>query len=119
MEIEVKGHSGCQIDIVNDGSRLYISKSTHDPKYISRLQKQAEKQQEASQNSYQHIRIPKIYGINKAEASLDVQMEYVYSKNFVDYFEDAGFDQIDYFVKALKIYIDSELLKSVSGGGKS
>lgn len=37
MEIQVKGHSGCQIDIVNDGNNLYIYKSTHDPKYINRL----------------------------------------------------------------------------------
>lgn len=37
MEIEVKGHSGCRIDIVNGGESLYISKSTHDKNYISRL----------------------------------------------------------------------------------
>lgn len=116
MEIEVKGHSGCQIGIVNDGVQLYISKSTHDPKYIPRLLKLAEKQQAASQNFYQHIRIPQVYGITKTDSSLDVKMEYVYSKNFVDYFEDAGFDQIDYFVKALKIFIDDEMSKSISKG---
>lgn len=30
MEIEVKGHSGCQIEIVNGGDSLFINKSTHD-----------------------------------------------------------------------------------------
>ena len=29
MEIEIKGHSGCQVEIVNKGGNLYISKSTH------------------------------------------------------------------------------------------
>lgn len=48
MEIQVKGHSGCQIDIVNDGNNLYIYKSTHDPKYINRLYLQAK-------NSKRHV----------------------------------------------------------------
>jgi thiamine kinase-like enzyme len=109
MEIEVKGHSGCQIEIVNGGDSLFINKSTHDKKYIPRLYRQALKQQEAGKVVYQHIRIPEIYEIEKTDDCLNVRMEYVYSKNYVDYFEDAGFDQISYFVKALKIFIDSEL----------
>ena len=30
MEIEVKGHSGCQIDIVREENELYIYKSSCD-----------------------------------------------------------------------------------------
>lgn len=112
MEIQVKGHSGCQIDIVNDGSNLYIYKSTHDPKYIERLYLQAKKQKEASQIEYQHIRIPEIFDIDKADDHLIIKMEYVYSKNYVDYFEDAGFDNISYFVKALKIFVNAEIANS-------
>lgn len=112
MEIQVKGHSGCQIDIVNDGSNLYIYKSTHDPKYIERLYLQAKKQKEASQIEYQHIRIPEIFDIDKTEDHLIIKMEYVYSKNYVDYFEDAGFDNISYFVKALKIFVNAEIASS-------
>ena len=112
MEIQVKGHSGCQIDIVNDGSNLYIYKSTHDPKYIERLYLQARKQKEASQIEYQHIRIPEIFDIDKADDHLNIKMEYVYSKNYVDYFEDAGFDNISYFVKALKIFVNEEIANS-------
>ena len=112
MEIQVKGHSGCQIDIVNDGSNLYIYKSTHDPKYIERLYLQARKQKEASQIEYQHIRIPEIFDIDKADDHLVIKMEYVYSKNYVDYFEDAGFDNISYFVKALKIFVNAEIANS-------
>lgn len=112
MEIEVKGHSGCQIDIVNDGESLYINKSTHDKNYIPRLYRQAIKQKEAAMAAYQHIRIPEIYEIEKTEEYLKVKMEYVYSKNYVDYFEDAGFDRINYFIKALKIFIDAEIAHS-------
>lgn len=109
MEIEVKGHSGCQIEIVNGGESLYINKSTHDKSYIFRLYRQAVKQQEAAKANYQHIRIPEIYEVKETEEFLSIKMEYVYSKNFVDYFEDAGFDQINYFIRALKIFIDSEI----------
>ena len=34
MEIEVKGHSGCQIDVVNEDGGVYVYKSTADPKYL-------------------------------------------------------------------------------------
>ena len=63
MEIEIRGHSGCQIDIVNGGDSLFINKSTRDKNYIPRLYKQALKQCNASKIAYQHIRVPKIYGI--------------------------------------------------------
>ena len=112
MEIEIRGHSGCQIDIVNRGDSLFINKSTRDKNYIPRLYKQALKQCNASKIAYQHIRVPKIYGIERMDEYLNIKMEYIYSKNYVDYFEDAGFDQISYFIKALKIFIDSEIENS-------
>lgn len=113
MEILVKGHSGCNIDIVNEGRNLYIYKSTYDTKYIDRLYKQAVKQKNASLNVYQHIRIPEIFDIDKTDKHLIIKMEYIYSKNFVDYFEDAGFDNINCFIKALKLFIDKEIKESV------
>lgn len=112
MEIQVKGHSGCHIDIANEGSNLYIYKSTHDPQYISRLYLQAKKQKEASLSEYQHIRIPEIFNIDKTDEHLIIKMEYVYSKNYIDYFEDAGFDDISYFMKALKIFMNAEITDS-------
>lgn len=112
MELKVKGHSGCQIDIVNDGNDLFIYKSTYDSKYINRLKLQGEKQINAYKQKYQHIRIPKIYEIDEDAAHLTLKMEYVYSQNFIDYFEDAGFEQISYFIQALKIFLDSEIQNS-------
>lgn len=111
MELKVKGHSGCQIDIVNDGNDLFIYKTTFDPKYINRLRLQGQKQIVASKQKYQHIRIPEIYDMDDAEDHLTIKMEYIYSQNFIDYFEDAGFEQIRYFIKALEIFVDSEIEK--------
>lgn len=118
MEIQVKGHSGCQIDIVSENRQLYVYKSTRDPKYLQRLVLQAMKQKQASLVEYQHIRIPTIFEIQKDEKQTVVKMQYVYSKNFVEFFEQAGFEQIDYFIGALKYFIEYEIgqsrLQSVS-----
>lgn len=112
MQLKVKGHSGCQIAIHNDGRRLTIVKSTHDPAYVARLERQALKQQQAFATKYQHIRIPEIFSTAKTATTFSMTMEYVYSKNFVDYFEDAGFEQIAYFIKALQIFLDKEIEQS-------
>lgn len=112
MELEVKGHSGCQIDVVREDNNLYVYKSTHTPNYLDRLQLQAKKQQEAEQLELQHIRVPKIFDVHRDDYSVTIKMEYVYSKNFIGYFEYAGFEQISYFIKALCLYLDYEIKNS-------
>ena len=109
MEIEVKGHSGCQMDVVREGSDLFIYKSTRDPKYLDRLVLQAEKQREAAIPEYQHIRVPKIHNIERTDDLVSVKMDYVYSRNFVEFFEQAGFEQIKYLIGALKMYLEREI----------
>lgn len=111
MKIEVKGHSGCQIDVVNDGNNIYVYKSTADPKYLKRLLLQAEKQKAAAEVEYQHIRVPKIFDIEKGDGTVVVKMQYVYSKNFIEFFEQAGFEQIDYLIGALEHFIEHEIDK--------
>lgn len=112
MEIEVKGHSGCGIDIMREGNELFINKSSSDKKYHKRLLLQAEKQKKACGLEYQHIRVPHIYSVTETPDRVDVKMEYVYSKNFIEYFESAGFEQISYFVKALLLFVDREIAQS-------
>lgn len=112
VEIEVKGHSGCQIDVVNENSSVYVYKSTVDPKYLKRLVLQAKKQQAASEVEFQHIRVPKIYDIKKEDSFTSVKMQYVYSKNFIEFFEQAGFEQLDYFIGALEYFIEYEISHS-------
>ena len=74
MEIEVKGHSGCNIDIVRENNDLYIYKSSRDKKYLSRLVLQAEKQQKASKEEYQHVRIPQVFRVVHDEELVSVKM---------------------------------------------
>lgn len=112
MEIEVKGHSGCQIDVVPEDSGIYVYKSTADPKYLERLILQGEKQQAAGQKEYQHIRVPKVYDIKRSDGIAVVKMQYVYSKNFIEFFEQAGFEQIEYLIGALEYFIEHEISQS-------
>ena len=113
MKIEVKGHSGCQVDVVNEDGHIFVYKSTSDPKYLNRLVLQAQKQETAGGVEYQHIRVPHIYSINKTEEQTIVKMQYVYSKNFIEFFEQAGFEQVEYLIGALKTFIEYEISKSV------
>ena len=112
MNIEVKGHSGCQIDVVREDDSLYVYKSTHDPGYLTRLLLQGQKQQEAAKLELQHIRVPKLLDIKHTSDSVTLKMEYVYSKNFIGYFEHAGFEQISYFTRALCLFLDHEIKHS-------
>lgn len=112
MEIEVKGHSGCNIEIVKRNNSIYLEKSTYDKKYVKRLYNQATKQKEASKNEYQYIRVPEIFDIEMDVYKTVIRMEYVYSKNFIDHFENAGFEQINYFIKAFDLYIRREVENS-------
>lgn len=112
MEIEVKGHSGCQIDVVNEKGNIYVYKSTADPKYLNRLALQANKQQKACAVEYQHIRVPRIFELKQTDKQTVVKMQYVYSKNFIEFFEQAGFEQVEYLVGALKYFVEYEISKS-------
>ena len=112
MDLEVKGHSGCSIDIRREGDSLYVYKSTSDPSYLKRLLLQGQKQREAAQLKLQHIRVPKVLDIVEEADSVTIKMEYIYSKSFVRYFEYAGFEQISYFIQALCLYLDYEIQHS-------
>lgn len=114
MKLEVKGHSGCQIDVVREDGKLYVYKSTRDLGYLNRLCLQGKKQQEAANLGLQHIRVPRIFNISRDDESVSIKMEYVYSKSFVGYFEYAGFEQISYFVDALRLFLDYEINNSKS-----
>ena len=132
MDIEVKGHSGCQIDVVSEDGQIYVYKSTADPNYFKRLLLQAEKQKAAAESEYQHIRVPKIYGIRQspissqqsektdnqqlnadssAQSMVSIKMQYVYSKNFIEFFEQAGFEQVDCLIGALEYFVEHEISK--------
>ena len=75
---------------------------------------QAEKQAVGGTNMYlsQHIRVPEIYSIEKTENYVAIHMEYVYSKNYISYFEDSGMNDIKNFISAMKSFVDVEISNS-------
>lgn len=112
MKIEVKGHSGCNIEIVRDGLSLFVEKSTQDSHYVPRLFAQFEKQQRASVQNNGRIRVPRIIELIRTENYAVAKMEYVYSQNFIDYFETAGFEEINSFIECINGFIENEISAS-------
>lgn len=112
MKLDIQGHSGCDIVIVHEDNDLHIHKSTHDAAYVPRLVNQANKQIAASKIEYQNIRVPKIFEVEKTEREATIKMEYIYSRNFIEHFEQAGFEQIKYLIGAIKYFIDLEISNS-------
>ena len=112
MKLDIQGHSGCDIAIVHEDNDLFIHKSTHDAAYVPRLLNQAHKQITASKIEYQNIRVPKIIDVVKSENEATIKMEYIYSRNFIEHFEQAGFEQIKYLIEAIKYFIDLEIANS-------
>ncbi len=112
MKIEVIGNSGCKVEVVREDTKLFVLKSTEDPKYLSRLALQAEKQKEASDMHVPNIIVPKVYDIVRTDAKTEVRMDYVYSQNYIDYFENAGVHEIDAFVEAMIAFVEQEIKQS-------
>lgn len=114
MKIEVKGHSGCNIDVVRENNKLYVYKSSNNLGYLNRLELQGLKQRDAAYNmDIPGISVPIISEINKTDSSVTLKMNYVYSKNFVNYFEYAGFEQITNFINAMRKFLIYEIRNSV------
>ena len=109
MKIEVIGNSGCKVEVVREDTKLFVLKSTEDPKYLSRLALQAEKQKTASDLAIPNIIVPKVYDILRKDDKTEVRMDYVYSQNYIDYFENAGVHEIDAFVEAMIAFVENEI----------
>lgn len=113
MKLEVKGHSGCQIDVVRENNKLYVYKSSNNLGYLKRLELQGLKQRDAAYNmDLPNIVVPGIYEINKTDTSVTLKMNYVYSKSFVGYFECAGLEQIMNFTDAMQNFLCYEIRNS-------
>ena len=80
---------------------------------MERLYQQALKQQRAGEQEYQYIRVPQIVDIERQTDTMMMKMEYVYSHNFIDHFEAAGFEQVNYFVKAIHLFLKREIEQSI------
>ena len=110
MKIEVKGNSGCSINIVEEDNNLYVYKCTTDKGYIKRLEQQGNKQKYALET--EHIGIPDIKNIEVDDEHVSIKMNYIYAMNFVDFFERAPFDELDNFINSITNYVDMEIENS-------
>ena len=113
MNIDIKGNSGCSIDIIEKDNKLFVKKSTQDPNYRKRLNLQGHKQASDELADKCGIRTPKIHELNCGSDEAFILMDYVYSKNFIDYFESASKQDIDNLVEKLTAYIDKEFEHSI------
>ena len=112
MELIVKGHSGFSIDIVREGTNLYVYKRCSDADKAERLMRQAAKQEQATGFHYSGFQTPHIIATEHDTKGASIKMDYIYSRNFIEYFESAGFEQIDYFIQTLIRFIEEELAHS-------
>ena len=85
MMIDIKGHSGCNIDIIEDNDNLFVKKSTKDIKYLDRLCLQGKKQKEDKCLTGSIVN-PSILDIERTDSEASILMPYIYAKNFIDYF---------------------------------
>ncbi len=109
MTIDIKGHSGCNIDIIENDNQLLIRKSSNSKKYLERLYQQGLKQQNDKAALNCDVKVPKIHELIKGDDEAYIIMDYIYAKNFVDYFEQASRQDIDHFIKTFEQYINNEI----------
>ena len=108
MTIDIKGHSGCKIDIIEDGDNLFVKKSTQDKNYLNRLCLQGNKQKN-DKCFTDSIVNPTILDIEQTKDEASILMPYIYAKNFIDYFEAASPHDIDNFIINFTQYIHNEI----------
>ena len=110
MNIDIKGHSGCNIDIIEEGDNLLVKKSTVDSKYLKRLELQGKKQQN-DECLTDYISSPYVYEVKKTDDECYILMTYIYANNFIDYFEKASPQDINHFIESFIKYIHNEIDK--------
>lgn len=111
-EIEIKGHSGCGVKVFASQDGLIVVKNSTEKKYFERLLRQIDKQQRFDPSTHKNIKVPQIINITQGEDELAVEMEYIYSKNFIEYFEFADYDKIHSTLALLIRFIDVEMAQS-------
>ncbi len=110
--IEIKGHSGCYIKVIDQNKELLLTKGTNNPDYVIRLKKQAEKQGLFFSSGFKKIRTPEIINLEQSQSSCVITMKYIHAQNFVEFFDHAGYEKIDHFTQQVIQFLDWEILKS-------
>lgn len=110
--IDVGGHSGCSINIIERDRQLLLSKSCIDAGYAPRLIKQADKQQKFFEAGFERVQTPLIHSVEQHGNTCTVIMDYIHSLNFVEFLDTAGFEKIERFSQQLVQFIEWEIQRS-------
>lgn len=110
---KIPGHSGCVIEFIYDGGSelpFLVKKLSTDRSYLSRMQKQVEKQQKFKNiNRLPYISTPQILSeyIGKDEGHMI--MEYLPSLDFIEYFSTCHVEEIFSFAKSIQDVIEQNI----------
>jgi len=111
-KIEIEGHSGCSITVVEQGRELLVKKSTSKPGYVNRLKMQAEKQKLFFASGFKKVLTPEIFSIEEHSGICSVTMKYIHAHNFVEFFDHAGFEKIEQFSHQIIQFLEWEISTS-------
>jgi RIO-like serine/threonine protein kinase len=107
-QLKIQGHSGCSLNIIEGPSHLLVEKCC-DASYLPRLKQQQKKQSDMysmmSHGAVGGIKVPHSTWENNK-----IVMDYIYSKDFVEFFECATVEDIRHLVYCLINYIDMECM---------
>lgn len=119
VKIEVKGNSGCSLDITEFDGALGVQKKTCDKNYIDRLKAQIKKQKEAVNffEALPFVHIPEIWQEHEEKEegmpiSYSAVMEYLYYQDYLDFFLKASLSKLDSVVQNIISIIDLQLSHS-------
>ena len=113
MEPKIVGHSGCRIQIIRDGRQLVVRKTTDQPAYFARLKKQAEKQESFfAECASESFSTPRVLRRIETPECVGMEMEYIYGRTFVDYFENAPYTAPERFCDRIIAFLEHEFAAS-------
>lgn len=95
--MNLRGYSGCKIELTKDGR---IRKTSSSPSYNSRLKQQKKKQADFS-TSLSFLGSPKVFSSRRN--SFD--MEYIRGRDFVSFLSESGKEEIEEFSEKISQYI--------------
>ena len=107
--LKIKGHSGCGLDVIDDGHELRVVKTSKES-YLPRLEKQCKKQKETYEYlafSSSFIKVPDAEWENNS-----INMKYIHGQSFIEFFEKAGTNEITDICTEIINYIEDEIARS-------
>ena len=107
--INLKGHSGCKISLLEDKNKLFVRKISINQEYNKRLLRQIKKQKEFSHYS---ISTPCIFNTFHVDKNLSFVMEFIKGKSFSNLVEQENHKKIKFlFFKIIKFVNQNNFLE--------